>query len=99
MAPTMGLGAASPRPFDARAIARRIHSLWSAIATLPRRDADARQDGRVEAGTARANRAATTPAFSHPDCHGRFRNLAGSTPGWLPEGRGLSPPVGNRTPP
>ena len=81
----------SHRPTHQFALVRHCHLL--------RRDDDARQDGRDEAGTARANRAATTPAFSHPDCHGRFRNLAGSTPGWLPEGRGLSPPVGNRTPP
>jgi hypothetical protein len=39
------------------------------------------------------------PVLSLPDSHGRFRNLTGSTPGWLRGGRGLSPPVGIFTPP
>src|SRR5207247_10333259 len=39
------------------------------------------------------------PPVSRRDPRGRSRNLAGSTPEWLSEGRGLSPPVGICTPP
>ena len=54
-------------------------------------------EGEGEEGPAGA--APPSPVLSHPDFHGRSRNLTGSTPGWLPRGRGLSPPVGNLTPP
>ena len=50
-------------------------------------------------GQDRQPNAAAPPVLSHPDFHGRSRNLTGSTPEWLSEGRGLSPPVGICTPP
>src|SRR4029453_8636492 len=57
-----------------------------------------REGERVRARLAE-RREPAPPVLSHPDSHGRSRNLAGSTPEWLSEGRGLSPPVGACTPP
>jgi len=50
-------------------------------------------------GQDRQPNAAAPPVLTHPDFHGRSRNLTGSTTEWLSEGRGLSPPVGICTPP
>ena len=54
--------------------------------------------GTHSAGARRAHAPPRRAVSSHPDFHGRSRNLTGSTPGWLPGGRGLSPPVGNLHP-
>ena len=57
---------------------------------------------RGEVGTRgarfRAN-ARNLPRLLPSRLYGRSRNLTGSTLAWLAKGRGLSPPVGNHTPP
>src|SRR5438093_7749401 len=93
-APTKGLGEVSPRP---RSASPRARSMYASSSTTNLSRDETR--GREGTGTARRAPEPAPPVLSHPDSHGRSRNLAGSTPEWLSEGRGLSPPVGICTPP
>ncbi len=88
-----------PSPARASSSARRMcaSSIGAIVPPPPEAGRHGRRTGsRTRARTARPSR---VPVPSHPDSHGRFRNLTGSTHGWLPWGRGLSPPVGSYTPP
>ncbi len=90
----VGRGPAPARARPAPGPGRMKAASCSVTVTLAR--------GAAQAASAPACRAGATgrrlPVLSHPDCHGRSRNPTGSTPGCA-GGRGLSPPVGNRTPP
>ena len=98
-APTIGFGETRPQPRAASSRARRMCDPYSST-VLPFVPGVRRRNGKRHGSTGRARRGgAVTPVSSHPDFHGRSRNPTGSTRGWRPWGRGLSPPVGNCTPP
>ncbi len=77
-------------PGPAASAPRTLH-----VTVLTRDERAAAQDASCTAQRRRGG----APVPSHPDSHGRSRNRTGSTHGWRPWGRGLSPPVGNCTPP